>query len=204
MERKLVSYIYSYIYYFWCSSFFPKIQISTWYHFLLLWKKLPLAFLNSVDPLSMNSLRYFLSINVFIYFSMVSCPGLCCRALLCFPQDFKKSLLHKEPGYWCLGEHGERSVCRRKKLCPEKTTARGARGPAEIETHGSRNWEQRWCKLSFFWRGSNPKFLPWRTHLQASHLDVRGKVTSETWSFWGHSGYTKDKFNSTWQVLLSV
>lgn len=56
---------------------------------------------------------------------MVSCPGLCCRALLCFPQDFKKSLLHKELGYWCLGEHGEKSVCRRKKLCPEKTTARG-------------------------------------------------------------------------------
>lgn len=67
MERKLVSYIYSYIYYFWCSSFFPKIQISTWYHFLLLWKKLPLAFLNSVDPLSMNSLRSFLSINVFTF-----------------------------------------------------------------------------------------------------------------------------------------
>lgn len=35
-------------------------------------------------------------------------------------------------------------------------------------------------------------------------LDVRGKVTLETWSIWGHSSYTKEKFNSIRQVFLCI
>lgn len=39
---------------------------------------------------------------------------------------------------------------------------------------------------------------------QTSHLEVRGKVTSETWSIWGHSGYTEETLNSIWNILLNA
>lgn len=124
-----------------------------------------------------------------------------CSPLFHFPSVFRKSLFHKKPCYWCLwsmGEkclHGAKSIAQRR---PQMQQQEGQQGEKSLQQK-LRAEEDRNIQTIFPHLRSIPSLM--RASLL---LDVRGKVTLETWSIWGHSSYTKEKFNSIRQVFLCI